>query len=82
MSYCRFGYHSDIYVYKSCHGVWQVHVSTNRRVSDEPFPEFPERWSEAGTEAVFQAYRAQVEWNKNARVEPITINYYTSTNLN
>ena len=73
MSYCRFGYNSDVYCYKSCYGGWQVHVATHRHVSDIPFPDDARGWRRADPFEVREAHRAQMAWYKDAKIEPINI---------
>ena len=65
MSYCRWSsddYQCDIYAYESEDG-FVVHVATNRRTPDEPFPE-PVSYHEAGFEAWMDRERRVVEMMK------------------
>lgn len=41
MSYCRWSsdnFKSDVYVYESCHGGFDIHIASNRIVSELPEP--------------------------------------------
>lgn len=71
MSYCRFSsdnFKSDVYVYESCYGGWDLHVASNRIVSElPPVPYFFE--VEAGE--WMRAHNAQREALKTAERESI-----------
>ena len=71
MSYCRWGYHSDVYCYEHCDGGFVTHVAQNRRVSDDPYPELPEAWWLMDGDEALKIIRAQNAWHQMARVEPI-----------
>lgn len=71
MSYCRFssdGFQSDVYVYESCYGGWNVHVASNHIVTE--LPEVPGMFEVEPGEWL-AAHNAQMEALKTAEREPI-----------
>ena len=72
MSYCRFSsmdFKCDLYVYEA-EDCYCVHVATNRIVGDVP----PLRWG-ADPNTFRESYKAQINFIKEAKREPIGLEY-------
>ena len=71
MSYCRFSsdnFQSDVYVYESCYGGWDVHVAANHIVTE--LPEVPGMFEVEPGEWI-KAHNAQMAALDTAEREPI-----------
>jgi hypothetical protein len=77
VSYCRFSsddFRSDVYVYDSVLGGWQVHVASRRHANAAPRPEYPDGWHRAGETGIelFMAHtKAMNAWLEAAEMVPI-----------
>jgi hypothetical protein len=71
MSYCRFSsdnFKSDVYVYESCYGGFDVHVAGNRIASEIP-PLY--KWNEVSSEEYFKRHNEQIEAVRDAESKSI-----------
>lgn len=73
MSYCRWSPSSDVYVYESVSGGWQVNVAENRPVNTYPYPEFPQDWQLLDKDEIQRIVAAQKAWHESTTREPITL---------
>jgi hypothetical protein len=74
MSYCRISsndYQCDVYVYDAEDGCVQIHVAGRRHVGKTPIPKMPRKWWTLPPEDMLVFVRAQEEWLRQARLEPI-----------
>lgn len=74
MSYARFSHSSDVYVYVSWDGGWQIHVAKYRYVNTEPFPTM-DGIHPTDTQSYNRRYLEQKTWLESATIEPIGLPY-------
>jgi hypothetical protein len=74
MSYCRFGYHSDVYCYDNG-DEFIISIARYRHVSPEPFPEMMPDWHKADPQDVLAIIQDQEEWYRHAAMEPINLGW-------
>jgi hypothetical protein len=60
MSYCRWGYNSDLYIYEAEDG-FICHVAARRRVWQSPPPEFPKNGDLKALTAWYEEYTSLLE---------------------
>jgi len=71
VSYCRFGYGSDVYVYESCFGGILVHVAASRHSNPKPYPEMPPGWWLLPPDEALAIHKEQIAWYQESTLEPI-----------